>query len=278
VLRLSPFHLKIPKTLDEAIDLLDNGNARILAGGTDLVPNLKHRIYGDVPQLVSLRKIPSLNRIELNEKELVIGAGVTLSEIAQSEQVRQCYPALALAAANVASPQIRNMATLGGNLCLDTRCTYINQSEFWRGALGGCLKADGDLCHVVPGGKNCVAAFSGDMAIALIALETTVDTVGQAGKRTISLPELYNAKGAYHLNLQRGEILTRVHIPRVPNRRLSYRKWSVRQSIDFPLVNVAIRVDEKPDGEIEDLVAVVGLLAARPKVLSSLRRCVVARD
>ncbi|MFQ5629323.1 MAG: FAD binding domain-containing protein, partial [bacterium] len=176
--------------------------------------------------------------------------------------------------ANVASPQIRNMATLGGNLCLDTRCTYINQSDFWRGALGGCLKADGDVCHVVPGGRNCVAAFSGDTAIALIALEAKIDIVGPTGKRTIPLPELYNANGAYHLNVQPGEILTQVHIPRVPNRRLSYRKWSVRQSIDFPLVNVAIRIDETPDGMIEDLVAVVGVLAARPKVLNKLAdRC-----
>ncbi|MFQ5631921.1 MAG: FAD binding domain-containing protein, partial [bacterium] len=118
MLRLSPFHLKIPNTLDEAVDLLDceNGNVRILAGGTDIIPNLKHRIYGEMPQLVSLRKISALNQIELNENELIIGAGVTLTQIAQSEHVRQCYPALALAAANVASPQIRNMATLGGNL------------------------------------------------------------------------------------------------------------------------------------------------------------------
>lgn len=272
MLRLSPFQLKMPNTFDEAIGLLhgENSNTRILAGGTDLLPNLKHRIYGEVPQLVSLRRIDQLNRIELNKKKLVIGAGMTLTQIAQSEQVSECYPALALAAANVASPQIRNMATLGGNLCLDTRCTYINQTEFWRGALGGCLKAEGDVCHVVPGGRNCVAAFSGDTAIALIALEAMVEIIGQAGKRTIPLPELYNANGAYHLNLQQGEILTQVSIPRIPNRRLSYRKWTVRQSIDFPLVNVAIRIDEKPDGTIEDLVAVVGVIAARPKMVTRL--------
>ena len=270
MLRLSPFHMKIPNTLDEAIRLLEKGGARILAGGTDLVPNLKHRIYGDVPRLVSLQRIATLKHIELREHELVFGSGVTLAQIALSEQVRQCHPALALAAANVASPQIRNMATLGGNLCLDTRCTYINQTEFWRGALGGCLKADGDVCHVVPGGRNCVAALSGDTTIALMALEATVDIAGPSGTRTIALPELYNANGASHLNVQQGEILTAVHIPRLVGRRLSYRKWSVRQSIDFPLVNVAIRVDEKPDGEIEDVLAVVGVIAARPKVVTKL--------
>lgn len=272
MLRLSPFQLKIPASVPEALELLERhaGEVRLMAGGTDLLPNLKHDIYGDVPIIVSLSRIASMKSVEESETDLTIGAGVSLSQMAQHDRVRKNYPALALAAGQVASPQIRNMATLGGNLCLDTRCTYINQTEFWRGALGGCLKADGEVCHVVPGGQNCVAALSGDTTIALIALEATVEIEGPQGKRNIALPDLYRTNGASHLTLQPGEIVTKVHLPRRKNRRLSYRKWSVRQSIDFPLVNVAIRIDETEAGEIDDAVAVVGVLAARPKILHKL--------
>lgn len=272
MLRLDPFQLKMPSHLDEALELLaDPGRkARILAGGTDLLPNLKHRIYGEVPLLVSLRRIEALRGIQITDSMLTIGAGTTLADFSRNELVRRHYPALAGAAANVASPQIRNMATLGGNLCLDTRCTFINQSEFWRDALGGCLKANGSVCHVVPGGRNCVAALSGDTAIALAALEATVELQGLSGTRSIPVLELYRADGAAHLTLAPGEILTRVHVPLRANRRLAYRKWSVRRSIDFPLVNVALRLDKNPDGTIAELVAVVGVLAARPKVITRL--------
>lgn len=272
MLRLHPFHLKRPATLDEAIRILEReeGQARVLAGGTDLLPNLKHGIYGRVPLLVSLQRIDALKSITVEDDTLHIGAGATLTQLGKSALIRRHYPALAQAAANVAGPQIRNMATLGGNVCLDTRCTYINQTEFWRKALGGCLKAEGSVCHVVPGGRNCVAAFSADTPVALIALDAMVDIAGPSGTRTIPLPNLYNANGAGHLNLAPAEIVTQLRVPLRPSRRLSYRKWSVRLSIDFPLVNIAVRVDETPEGLIDDIVAVVGVIAARPKVVSKL--------
>ena len=272
MLRLQPFALKSPQSLEEAVELLSRqrGQARILAGGTDLLPNLKHRIYGEVPMLVSLRRIAELQRIERQDDQLILGAGVKLAQLEKSELVREAYPALALTFGEIASPQIRNMATLGGNLCLDTRCTYINQTEFWREALGGCLKALGDVCHVVPKGRNCVAAFSADSPIALIALEAEVDIAGPEGERSLLLAELYNSNGVYHLNLQPGEIVTRVRVPVVPNRKLAFRKWSVRRAIDFPLVNVALRIDTTDSGEIVDAVAVVGVLGAKPRVLDSI--------
>lgn len=271
MLRLTPFELRHPASLTEAIEcLVQTPAARVLAGGTDMLPNLKHRIYGDLPVLVSLRKLAELRGISHDNHGITIGACEKLSAIARQPLISDAYPALALAAATVASPQIRNMATLGGNLCLDTRCTFINQTAFWRHALGGCLKAEGTKCHVVPGGQNCVAAFSGDMAIALIALEASAEIAGPDGTRSLPIAELYSADGRHHLNLQPGEILTRVHVPIRRGRRLAFRKWSVRQSIDFPLVNVAIRVDETPQGKIADLVAVVGVLASRPKVLTKI--------
>lgn len=272
MLRLEPIHLIFPKSLEEASRTLEEGRGaiRILAGGTDLLPNLKHRIYGDVPALLSLRKIPGLSYIEARPQEIRIGAATRLSTLATSELLQQTYPALAMAIANIASPQIRNMATLGGNLCLDTRCTYINQTEFWRQALGGCLKALGTVCHVVSGGRNCVAAFSADSPIALLALEAQVEIQGVDGPRTIPLADLYNADGVHHLNLEPGDIVCGVRIPVRPGRKLAFRKWSVRHAIDFPLVNIALRIDARDSGEIEDAVAVVGVLGAMPRVLQSI--------
>ncbi len=272
MLRLHPFELKFPTNLREASRLLEEGKGfvRLLAGGTDLLPNMKHRIYGDVAVLVSIRDIAGLDRIEIEKDHLYIGAGSRLSKLAANEWIRNLYPALAMTIGEIASPQIRNMATLGGNLCLDTRCTYINQTEFWREALGGCLKAIGSVCHVVPKGKNCVAAFSADSPIALIALEAEVELFGPDGYRRMPLLDLYRSDGVYHLNLAYGEIVTGVRIPIRPRRKLAFRKWSVRKSIDFPLVNVALRVDTTERGEIEQAVAVVGVVGAKPRVLPGL--------
>ncbi len=274
MLRLSPLKIATPTSLAEASAILTEHGpaARILAGGTDFLPNLKHRIYGNVSQLVSLRRIAGLDRIEVQEGKLHLGAGVRLSRLAADDTVRAHYPALALAVGEIASPQIRNMATLGGNLCLDTRCMYINQTEFWREALGGCLKALGDTCHVVPGGRHCVAAFSADSPIALLALEAEVEIAHHRGSRVIRLEELYNSDGVSHLNLQPGEIVAAVRVPLQPGRRLAFRKWSVRRSIDFPLVNVALRIDVDDADRIRDAVAVVGVLGARPRILPSLAR------
>ncbi len=246
------------------------GKIKPLAGGTDLLPNLKHRLYPQTEAVLSLRDLPELRGVELTTEELIIGAGERLADLNTHAQIIEAFPALAAMFGTIASPQIRNMATLGGNLCLDTRCRYINQTDFWRGALGGCLKSHGDQCHVVPGGKNCVAAFSGDAAIALIALEAEIELVSVRGERRMALAQLYRSNGAAHLNLEPDELLTRVFIPRIPGRTLTFRKWSVRRSIDFPLVNIALRLDSNASGEPQALVAVVGVLAARPKVFPRL--------
>ncbi|RMG94213.1 MAG: hypothetical protein D6705_16740, partial [Deltaproteobacteria bacterium] len=169
MLRLPTFEVTQPSDLGEALEHLAVEGARPLGGGTDLLPNLKHRL-GVPARLVSLARLDELRGIREEDGCVVIGAGTTLAEVADDPRVRAHAPALAAAAGRVASPLIRNMATLGGNVNLDTRCRYVNQTAFWRSAIGGCLKSEGQVCHVVPKGRNCVAAMSSDCVPVLVAL------------------------------------------------------------------------------------------------------------
>ncbi len=251
MIRLPRFELRSPNTLAEAVAALaqSNGGASILAGGTDLIVNIKHGV-AKPERVVWLGKMPELRAISFSsEHGLRIGAMCTLAEIASTSSVRQSYPALAEAARSVASPSIRNCATLGGNLCQDTRCFYYNQSEFWRSALGGCIKArvpptsNGAICHATPGLAKCTAVFCSDVAPLLIALSASVKLMNQRGERTIKLAELYRDDGANHLTLQPGEIITEVSIPAAqPNQFSAYKKQRDRRAIDFALANVGLNV------------------------------------
>ncbi len=278
MLRLRPFELKTPASLDEAIALLaqHGDRAKVIAGGTDLLPNMK-LLQSDPEVLVSLQRVTSLVAIERlvvdGHDELSIGAGTRLVDIANSPAVLDALPVLAHAAAHIAGPQVRNMATLGGNLCLDTRCRYINQSELFRDALGGCLKSHGVECHVVPGGQGCVAALSTDTAPVLGALGATLELVSASGQRELDVADFYNTDGLAHTNLEAGELLTRVRVPVPgPRTRTAYRKWAVRKSIDFPLVSVAVRIDMDDDDDVLlDGVIVVGALGPRPRQLSLVK-------
>ncbi len=272
MLRLPSFSLEVPDTLERATALMATAGARLISGGTDLLPNLKHRL--DAPKLlVSTSRLTDLKSITKDENHLTIGAGVTLSQLAADSQVRRYASSLADAAGQVASPLIRNSATLGGNVNLDTRCRYVNQSEFWRGALGGCLKSAGDVCHVVPGAKSCVAALSADCVPVLLSLDAVLLQVSVRGTRTVPIGEYYSRDGIRHLNAPRDEITAGVRIPLyVPigtgGRLLAYAKWSVRKAVDFPLISVAMRFDtEGADLIVRDARMVVGVLAAQPKVI-----------
>jgi 4-hydroxybenzoyl-CoA reductase subunit beta len=287
MLRLPLVDVEVPASLEEALEALDHPNARPVAGGTDLLPNLKHRLEGALhrtkgeggaqgpARLVSLHGLAELRRAERDEEAgvLRLGAGLTMSALASHPEVRALWPSLAEAASCVAGPQIRNQATLGGNLNLDTRCRYVNQTQFWRSAIGGCLKSDGDVCHVVPGGVKCVAALSSDCAPVLISLDAEVVLRRRGAERAMALSEYYRADGIHHTRLTPGELLTevRVPLPRGP-RRTAYVKWRVRGSIDFPLVSVALRFDLVADGASEIAAArvVAGVLGARPRVVRGL--------
>jgi 4-hydroxybenzoyl-CoA reductase subunit beta len=190
-----------------------------------------------------------------------------LAEIAESPEVQMEAPALAEAAGLVGGPHHRAMGTLGGNICLDTRCRYYNQTYFWRKSLGFCIKKDGTVCHVVRGGSKCVAAASNDSAPALIALDGVIHVLGPKGERLVGAGDFYTADGVKNTVLEPGEVVVRVAIPIVPGRRSAFEKLRRRGAIDFPLLSIAARVDfDAQDGSrIKAVDVVVSALGARPR-------------
>ncbi len=266
MLRLPKFELASPRSVREAVELLTGTPGSLpIAGGTDLLPNLKHELF--TPSLVvSLAGIEELRGIRSADSGwLTIGAMTSLAEVAADERVRAQAPALAQAAGLVAGPQLRTMGTLGGNVLLDTRCQWYNQTYFWREALGFCLKKDGALCHVVEGGSKCVAAASNDTAPPLMTLRANLVIEGAAGRRTLPIDDLWLADGAYNKKLEPGEILVEVRVPPTDaGHRGAYGKLRERGSIDFPLLGVAVRLDLDAKGTIATADAVVTALQARP--------------
>lgn len=236
---LSKFRLVQPKTVEEAVAArLGHPGSRFIAGGTDLLVSMRHGI--DSPDLlVDLSSIDELTEIETTITGLTIGAGVTIAMLARNEVIASRYRALAQAADAIAGPGHRVMATVGGNLCLDTRCIYYNQSEWWRHANAYCLKNRGETCHVAPQGQRCHAAFTGDLAPALLIFGAEIDIVGARGRRRISLSDLYVEDGKAHLTLAAGELIVAVHLPSDPPSS-AYAKIRPRAAIDYPLAGVAV--------------------------------------
>lgn len=273
MLRITPgFVVERPRTVAEAVALLatHGEHARIVAGGTDLVPNLKHGLYA--PQvLIDLKAVDGLRGIEDAGDAVWIGALLAIHDLATDDRVDAVLPSLAEACAHIAGPQLRRMGTLGGNVCLDTRCVYINQTPFWRSALGFCIKKDGDTCHVTGTGKKCVAAASNDSAPVLMSLNAQVELVSARGARLVSLDDFYVNDGTKNNALAADEILTRVRVPKpVPTRRMAYQKLRVRDSIDFPLLNLALAYDLDADGLLTAPELVVSAIAARPRRIRPL--------
>ena len=282
MLRLPQFGVELPADVDAVVSLLrEHPGARVVAGGTDILPNLKHRL--DTPaKLISLAQVAELRRIEELEVEgvryLEIGAGMTLTQVSEHEEVREHFPSLAEAAGLVASPLIRNMGTIGGNVNLDTRCRYVNQSKFWRSAIGGCLKSEGKVCHVVPGGRNCVAAMSSDCVPVLISLDAQIVLAGPEGQRVVPALKYFKADGLRHTVREDAELTTAIRVP-LPTgpRRSAYAKWTVRKSIDFPLVSVALRfelAEDSPHAEVKAIHVCAGVLGAKPRVVKKVDEAV----
>ena len=232
--------LERPGTIEDAVRLRSRGEgAKYLAGGTDMVVNIRRGIERPTA-LVDLTGIAELNGIAAGPEGIDIGAAVPLSEVAAHEAVRRDYRAVAEAAAEVAGPTHRNYGTVGGNLCLDTRCLFYNQSEWWRKSNDYCLKHRGEVCHVAPGGKRCFAAFSGDLAPAALVHGAEVTLASAEGRRRVTLETLYRNDGMDHLALEEGELLVALHLPeRTAGIPSGYRKSRIRGSIDFPLAGVA---------------------------------------
>ena len=279
MMRLPLFAFRAPRTLDEAARILhgEGPSAMPLAGGTDLLPNMKRR--QQVPRtLLSLRNIDTLQGIQLGVSGAQLGACLTLSDIACDPRFRNGATALAQAASQVATPQIRNMATLGGNLCLDTRCNYYDQTYEWRKAINFCMKKDGVTCWVAPSSPKCVAVSSTDTAPALIALGARVRLVSHSSEREISLADLYNNDGMNYLHRKPGEILAEVLLDPLHAWRSAYWKLRRRGSFDFPVLSVAAAARFSAKGVIEEARIVVGSVAPRPLIASDAGKFLVGRS
>ncbi len=278
MMRLPLFEFRAPRTLEEAARILDGEGpqAMAVAGGTDLLPNMKRR--QQVPKtLMSLRYIEALNRVQMDATGLRLGACITLADIAEDARFRNGMTALAQAASLVATPQIRNMATLGGNLCLDTRCNYYDQNYEWRKAIDFCLKKDGDTCWVAPGSPKCMAVSSTDTAPALIALGARVRLVSQAGEREVLLAELYNNDGLDYIKRKPNEILTEVLVDEMHGWKSTYWKLRRRGSFDFPVLSVAAAARFSDGGVVESARIVIGSAASRPLVAVEAAKSLVGR-
>jgi 4-hydroxybenzoyl-CoA reductase subunit beta len=265
MMRLPIFAFHAPSTLEEAARVLDGegSNAMPIAGGTDLLPNMKRR--QQVPKtLMSLRSVKTLRQVRMDHSASRLGACLTLSEIASDPRFRNGLTALAQAASLVATPQIRNMATLGGNLCLDTRCNYYDQNYEWRKSIGFCLKKDGTTCWVAPGSAKCMAVSSTDTAPALMALGARVRLVSRSGEREVPLSDLYNLDGMNYIHRRADEILAEVLLDDLHGWKSTYWKLRRRGSFDFPVLSVAAAARVSADGIVEDARIVIGSVASRP--------------
>ena len=266
MLRLPKFQVALPESVADAVALLSahEGEAMIVAGGTDLLPNLKHRLF-EPKLLVSLERVAGLGAIQREaDGTLRIGAMARLDQLAAHADVIAHAPALAQAAGVVSGPQLRRMGTAGGNVMLDTRCRYYNQTYFWRKSLGFCLKKDGTVCHVVAGGRMCVAAASNDTAPALMTLGARLIFEGMSGRRELLVDDLWKSDGVWNKHAAPSELLTEIRIPpQAAGHRGAYGKLRNRAAIDFPELGVATRVDVER-GSVRDADVVIVALAARP--------------
>jgi 4-hydroxybenzoyl-CoA reductase subunit beta len=281
---LPEFRVLNPKSLDEVIAArAANPQSMPLGGGTDLVVNIRRGIVAP-PVLIDMNRVQELHVIKADANALEIGASVRLSELAANAGVIEHYPVVAQAAAHIAGPTQRNMGTVGGNLCLDTRCIFYNQSEWWRDANHHCLKTTGTICHVAPKSRGvCFATFSGDLAPALLTLGAEVDIAGPAGRRTIPLEKLYigfarqdvpvtetQGDGKFYLSLRAGEIVTAVRVKNTPGLRSAYDKIRVRRSIEYPVAGVAVAL-RKDNGNLADLRIAFTGTNPRPVLLAGIR-------
>jgi 4-hydroxybenzoyl-CoA reductase subunit beta len=267
MLRLPEFSYVKPKSLQEAARLMaDLGNdAMVVAGGTDLYPKMKRGQFTP-KHLVSLNSLPEIKGIRVDAKDgMWIGAGETLTAVARHPQINELFPALAQAAGLVSSPQLRNVGTIGGNIFVDTRCNYYDQTFFWRNAAGFCMKKDGQICLVAPKSKVCLAVFSSDTAPVLCSLDATAHLVGPNGSRAVPFTKLYGPDGINYVAKRNDELLQGIIIPRsVFGRRNVYLKLCRRGSFDFPVLGVAAAMQLNADGICSAVTVVLTAVASAP--------------
>ena len=263
---LPTFRLARPRNVADAVaERHRHMNSRFIAGGTDLLANMRHGL-SDPEFLVDLSGVNELTEMETSDRGLRLGAGVTIGALSRNPSIAATYRAVAQAAEAVAGPGHRTLGTVGGNLCLDTRCIFYNQSEWWRRSNSFCLKRHGDTCHVAPQGQRCVAAFTGDLAPALLALGAEVEIAGMQGRRRVPLSDIYVEDGRAHLALADDELIASVYLPPAPPPS-AYSKARVRGAIDYPLAGVAVALEAR-SGLVEVLRIAVTGTNSRPFVLA----------
>jgi 4-hydroxybenzoyl-CoA reductase subunit beta len=284
---LPSFELIRPRTLAAALAArAAHPDSRLLGGGTDLMVNIRRGIVAP-PVLIDCNGIGELRGVKADARALQIGAAVTLSELAGHPDVVRHYPVVAQAAGHIAGPTHRNMGTVGGNLALDTRCIFYNQSEWWRAANNHCLKTTGDICHVAPKSRGvCFATFSGDLAPALLTLDAEIDVAGPAGTRTMPLAELYigyarqdepitetRGDGKFFLSLRGGEIITAVRANNMHGLRSAYDKIRIRRSIEYPVTGVAVALRREGEKLADLRVAFTGTNPRPVRLTGTDRLC-----
>jgi len=278
MMRLPSFDYVAAKTVDEALRALaDAGpDGMLVAGGTDLYPNMKRRQF-EPKTLVGLRAIKDLRGVSGSAREgVTIGACTTLTAVASHPSVARDYPALATAAGVVSSPQLRNMGTLGGNVCVDTRCNYYNQTYEWRKAIGFCMKKDGDICLVAPGSDRCWAVSSSDTAPVLWSLGARLRLHGPGGERTIPVSALFHDDGIAYLAKRPDEIVTEILLPPADGWRSVYLKLRRRGSFDFPILGVAVALRLEGD-VVREARVVLGAVASVPREAPKAAAALVGR-
>lgn len=268
MMRLPRFRYVAPRTIAEAVRAIADAGpgAALLAGGTDLVPNMKRR-QATPGTVVGLRGVAALRERSGDARRgLTLGAMVRLADVERDGAVAAAWRALPWAASTVATPPIRNAATIGGNLCLDTRCTYWDQSEPWREAIGYCLKKDGETCWVAPGSPRCWAVCSSDTAPVLCAVGAEVTVASTAGERRVPVAALFADDGIRHLTLAPGDVLTALHLPPAgAGDRSTYLKVRRRASFDFPVLGIAAYARLGKGSVVEAVRLFVGGVGSRPQ-------------
>jgi 4-hydroxybenzoyl-CoA reductase subunit beta len=273
-MRLPPFTYLEPASVQEALGFLSKhrSKARILAGGTEIVPLLRKRLV--TPQfIISLKALKALRGVQKKGGFIEVGSLTTLEDLSADPFIRARWPGIYEAARAVAAPPVQNVATLGGNILQNTRCLYYNQSPLVLGGLKPCFKRGGGLCHAVPGGKRCFSVYQGDVAPALIALSSEAEVMAGTTQGFRAVEKLFSGKGKAPLALKNNEIISRVRIP-IPkgSSGSAYEKLRLRGAIDYALVSCAAFVAKGKDGRIGNSRVVLGACGAAPRILEETAR------
>ncbi len=280
MLRLPSFQYFQPKDVRAAANILaqEGPKATVVAGGTDLWAKMKRRQM-EPEMVVGLRHLEELRRFEVTaDQELILGANLTLHELERHPHLLEHYPALASAAHSISSPPLKTVGTLGGNLCVDTRCNYYDQTYEWRKSIDFCMKKDGEICWVAPGSPRCWAVSSTDLAPVMLALGAQIHLVSGRSERMLDANDFYQHDGIDYLNKRHDEIVTDVRLPAVHGDLMIFKKLRRRGSIDFPILNVAVWIRPDPSRRVcEDVRIAIGAVTSRPLLAEEARQALLGK-